>query len=101
MSDMQGNPHVHPGPQIADPWTLNEDYIAEQGLDDNTAFLSELTRNTEATLALAYEQRTANLLKWIELVDRARPEGVYPTKSDVELQAQVVKRLGLNGEGDD
>lgn len=97
MSDMKGNPHVYEGPQIAPPETINDHYISEAGLTDETVLLSELARNTEATLALAYEQRTANLLKWIELVDRARPEGVYPTEVDVELQAQVVKRLGLNG----
>lgn len=59
------------------------------------------SNNTQATLALAYEQRTANLLKCMELVVRTRPEGVYPSEADAELQARVMKRLGLNGEGDD
>lgn len=57
-----GNPHVFTGSQIADPDTINEGFIGEEGITAETMILSELTRNTEATLALAYEQRTANLI---------------------------------------
>lgn len=92
MSDLKGNPHVYEGPQIANPETINDHYISEAGITDETVLLSELTRNTEATLALAYEQRTANLIAALEY-----------TSGDARGQAWVamIKRLGLNGEGDD
>lgn len=92
---LPGNPHVFPGSQIADPDTINEGFIGEEGITAETMLLSELTRNTEATLALAYEQRTANLIAMaalsIECLNAKR--GI-----DDESAAILNARLGLGGE---
>jgi hypothetical protein len=89
MSTLPGNPHAIPGPQVCDAGTINEEFVANEGLSDTTALLSELTRNTEATLAVAHELRTANLIAlW------ASEPGVKP-----EHAAVIATRLGLGGEG--
>lgn len=91
MSDLPGNPHVFEGPQIASPETIENDFIGEEGVTAETMILSELTRNTEATLALAYEQRTANLLKVLELQGR-----MHDAQQAFNLSAfDVAERLGL------
>lgn len=89
MSNLPGNPHVFEGPQIASPETIENDFIGEEGVTAETMILSELTRNTEATLALAYEQRTATLVQAL-LSDSLVTDGKYD-----EIQAEVRNRLGL------
>ncbi|WBL18499.1 hypothetical protein [Citricoccus sp. NR2] len=96
MSDMQGNPHVYEGPQIAPPETINDHYISEAGLTDETVLLSELARNTEATLALAYEQRTANLIA-LSVATYANGSAMFPGQAD-QVRNAIIARLGLNGE---
>ncbi|MGP5262764.1 MULTISPECIES: hypothetical protein [Glutamicibacter] len=92
MSSLPGNPHFFEGPQFATPETTNEKFIAENGPTDTTAILSELTRNTEATLALAFEQRTANMLALVATSSQL-------TKLDVAGQqlvvAEAMRRLRL------
>lgn len=88
QTEMSGNPHVHEGPQVADAETINEEYIAVAGVTDETMALSELTRNTEATLALAYEQRTANLISYVTTIDDSSP---------APLLDAIASRLGLSG----
>ncbi|MGP5071684.1 hypothetical protein ACTXI0_04670 [Arthrobacter rhombi] len=101
MSDMNGNPHIHHGSQIADPDTINEGFIAEEGITAKTVILSELTRNTEATLAVAYEQRTANLIAAFNASVAADEEietFIGERIDTFELAQQIVNRLGLNGD---
>lgn len=42
----------------------------------------------DATLALAYEQRTANLVRYVRHID----------DTDYELQSMIAHRLGLNND---
>ena len=90
MSNLPGNPHVFEGPQIATPDTINEE-IAEQGVTDMTVMLSELARNTESNYALAFEQRTANLIAW-QALGRQLDETSEPTP---EAEDDIAARLGL------
>ncbi|MGP9782575.1 hypothetical protein ACT3UQ_08955 [Glutamicibacter sp. AOP12-B1-11] len=64
-ANLPGNPHVFAGPQIASPVTINEDFIAQNGITEDTVILSELTRNTESNLAVAYEIRTQTLVQML------------------------------------
>lgn len=75
-----GNPHVYEGPQVAEAETINEDFIAAEGINAETAFLSELTRNTEASLALAYEQHTANLIAYVSLTGIRGLNGIVESR---------------------
>lgn len=97
MSDMNGNPHVFNGPQIATPDTINEGFIAEEGVSFETVILSELARNTEATLALAYEQRTANLIATLRVGAVDMTDWPQPAISNFLTQNNnIMTRLGLN-----
>lgn len=66
MNQLPGNPHFAEAskhrPQLVTEETANEGYIAEEGITDETMQFSALNRIAEATLALAYEQRTANMI---------------------------------------
>lgn len=102
MSTMNGNPHIYPGPQIADPDTINEGFIGEEGITAETMILSELTRNTEATLALAYEQRTTAMVGLLATLHPAyntpgqmSDDGKRKTE---RLRDAVESRLDLNGD---
>lgn len=80
MSTMNGNPHYESA--ALDGIVFSSDDAALQ----TTELM--IDRLAEATLALAYEQRTANLMQFLvgEEGDEAR-----------KLWAQVEARLGLNG----
>ena len=92
MNGMDGNPHVFTGSQIATPDTINEGFIAEEGISFETVILSELTRNTEATLALAYEQRTANLIALYAAPDI---DAALSKEQWTNISTQIKSRLGL------
>lgn len=62
-NNLPGNPHVYEGPQISPADSINEQFIAEEGITAETMFLSELARNTESNLAVAFEIRTQTLLQ--------------------------------------
>lgn len=94
MSNLPGNPHVYAGPQIAKPDWINESFIAEQGETVETVFLSELARNTEATLALAYEQRLATLATLFNIPDNSAIPGV----DYAEAARQLSDGLGMRAE---
>lgn len=100
-----GNPHIYAGPQIAAPDTINEQHIAEQGVTDHTMLLSELTRNTEATLAVAFEARTANLISVYQEAARRIESGYYATDADkariLKTHGTVTARLGLGADSDE
>ena len=98
MNGMDGNPHVFTGSQIATPDTINEGFIAEEGISFETVILSELTRNTEATLALAYEQRTANLIATLRVgaVDMTDwPQQVIDNFHRTSIE--ISQRMGIEG----
>lgn len=65
------------------------EWQSEQGITDATLIAAALDAQTEATLALAYEQRTANL---IALQAFYLSEGTGPSQAVVEM---VWERLGL------
>lgn len=69
---MDGNTHYNAAaihrPQLVTEESANEHYLAEQGITDETMQFSALNRVAEATLALAYEQRTANLIAVGQLI---------------------------------
>lgn len=59
--------------------------------------------NAAATLALAEEQRTANLIALMEFTLRAAPSGVMSVAADLSLGqvvGEVLDRLGLNPASD-
>ncbi|RAX50882.1 hypothetical protein DQ353_00320 [Arthrobacter sp. AQ5-05] len=89
MSNLPGNPHVHEGPQVATSETINDHFIAEEGVTAETVILSELTRNTEATYALAHEQRTIALQ-----AERTYALNQGDTDRLYELTEQISTRLG-------
>jgi hypothetical protein len=59
---------------------IGQDYFEGPALNDHAA--------VQATLALAYEQRTANLIAWFG-------DGTHGDASK-ELHAEIVSRLGLS-----
>lgn len=81
MSTMNGNPHYERAVDL-----LNVPALENLTPEEEAAIRSEAQVN--ATLALAFEQRTANLMQF--LVDQ---EGDEARK----LWTQVAARLGLNG----
>lgn len=63
------------------------EWQAEEGQTDATCIAVAIDANTEATLALAFEQRTANLV------------ALYTAGPKFDsLHSQIVDRLGLNGD---
>lgn len=89
MSDMTGNPHYDKAAPCSTP---------EEGLmDDDELTYSQI----HATLTLAYEQRTANLLQdqlIAQLGEIARilaPSG-YPHDPAMPDNEQIKQRLGIN-----
>lgn len=86
MTDgLKGNPHAHYAESHAD--TL-EDWMGSDGVTDATMIAVALDAQTQATLAVAYEQRTVALL--------AYSQHPLATEEDrQEAQHQAWQRLGL------
>ena len=63
------------------------DWQSEEGSTDATNLAAALDAQTEATLALAYEQRTANLIAW------TTSEGYAPNR---DVADQIAERLDLS-----
>ncbi|GAA2545836.1 hypothetical protein HD598_002146 [Neomicrococcus aestuarii] len=70
--------------------TAGENFIQDEGWTETTAMMATIDANTHASLALAYEQRTANLLHALEI--SARSQGTFDRE---ELKLQVEERLDL------
>lgn len=88
MSTLPGNPHV----TEADLSTqVLHDWMEREGETDATMLATALDAQTQATLALVYEQRTATLLRLAIHQDRAGKIG------DAYFE-QVASRLGLDGD---
>lgn len=74
MSDMNGNPHY---------WNLSRGYTTEERSDADTC-------QVEATLALAYEQRTAAMVAFYSTI----PDGPLD-EATRRLREDILARLGL------
>lgn len=71
--------------------TAGENFIQYEGWTETTAMMATVDANTQATLALAYEQRTANL---IALFDHTQYVAAFYGDHD-KIAAEVRERLGL------
>lgn len=77
---------------LCDSETANERYLAEEGISDETMQFTALNRIAESNLAIAYEQRTANLIALLQL---AHAEG-WSKSADAEIaRAQVIEALDI------
>lgn len=68
------------------------EWQSSEGDTDATNIAAALDAQTEATLALAYEQRTANLIAFYG--DGPKVDAGDPAYA--ELHRQIVERLGLS-----
>lgn len=68
------------------------DWQSDEGMTDATLIATALDAQAEATLALAFEQRTANLIAMQQLW---LAEGAGPSSS---LGAEIMERLDLDGQ---
>jgi hypothetical protein len=70
---------------------------SEQGATDATCLAAILDAQVEATLALAYEQRTMNLIAYQANVERSYHQTLTRARSGQanELNRQIIERLGL------
>ena len=86
------NPHFNLAsssrPQLVDEDLANEGYLAREGVTNETMQFSALSRIAEATLALAYEQKTANLLA-------AYTYGIVGPSNESVDESTIITRLGL------
>ncbi len=86
---LPGNPHV-----AAIDANLNDlhHWQSEQGDTDATRLTQALTAQVDATLALAFEQRTANLIATMHVFD------LYEDTKDLQgyVLEQIANRLGLD-----
>lgn len=83
MSNLPGNPHAYNAEYGMTSTVLSSDDSGTQTIE------ALLMDNARATLALAYEQRTATLVHAL-LSDSLVTDGKYD-----EIQAEVRQRLGL------
>ena len=71
------------------------EWQSREGETDATCIAMAIDANTEATLALAFEQRTANLIDQLSM-------RIAALGKDIELKGEVMDelnaRLGLNGD---
>lgn len=87
MSDMQGNDYVSMA-----KFRLEgvHEQQSDEGMTDATLIATALDAQIHATLALAYEQRTANLIAWNSLcgthsgVDRSSIAALLGLKEDLQ-----------------
>jgi hypothetical protein len=101
MSASQGNPHMSKASaatvQLVNSEIAHESYLSEEGVTDGTMQFSALNRIAEATLALAFEQRTANLIAAFgQLNYDSEEESFLGERLDgYEIAKQIQERLGL------
>lgn len=63
-----------------------EGFVEDEGWTETTAMMATVDANTHATLALAYEQRTANLIAAFD---------ADPLGDKGQLAIEIRERLGL------
>ena len=87
---MLGNPDYTDAHNV-----LQYDHASQLGWEtaDAQHMASQLEANTSATLALAYEQRTASLMAFLMWDPASRDYD----EAHAKLQAEIVARLGLGG----
>ena len=73
------------------------EWQAGEGMTDATLIGTAIDANTEANLALAFEQRTANLINLMRLQSDYVQAGMGMTSEAAEA---VEQRLGLGGKGE-
>lgn len=93
MSTMPGNPHAKDSEVLTE--TIGEHWIAQEGMTDATGIASVIQANTEATLALAFEQRTANLIAELSMQALLDQQGIVLSEETVDT---LNARLGLDGD---
>lgn len=94
MTPLPGNPYV----TEADLSTqVLHDWMEREGETDATMLATALGAQTQATLALAYEQRTANIIAYAT-ARFADGSAMFP--ADIDGAREVIyARLGLDGDG--
>ena len=91
MSTMPGNPHAKDSEVLTE--MIGENWIAHEGMTDATGIATMIQANTEATLALAHEQRTANLI-----ARQAELKQLGLDYMATDLAGVIDSRLGLDGD---
>lgn len=95
MSDMNGNPHYSGSLQFSG-WARNGRKPTDPDLTPEAAAFREYAL-TQATLALAYEQRTANLIAVMAMSPLDLTDWPQPAVSSFLTQNNnIMTRLGLN-----
>lgn len=86
---MKTNPHAKRAERVIGG--LGEEVIAGEGITDATIIATALEANTQAVLALAHEQRTANL---IAATESLLVEGSERSRSTVgTMRQEIIARL--------
>lgn len=96
MSNLPGNPHAKSCEESVA--NTGEHTIAEEGLTDATIIWTGITHLVEATLAVAYEQRTANLIAQVsvsvQLEAATRGNDRKFSKAVLDVIDEINARLG-------
>lgn len=92
MNDLPGNGYVAVSKFRTEG--LHE-WQGDEGMTDATHITTAIDANTQATLALAFEQRTAILIAWMSLGVNASASGVEITD---EVRRDICERLGVEVE---
>ena len=73
------------------------DWQSEEGSTDATNLAAALDAQAEATLALAYEQRTANMIAALQVVRYEGAKEILPTSDHAWATVKEInERLGLS-----
>lgn len=67
MSHLPGNPYADSHEEMYHQ--VGQGMVADLGQTEATLIWSAIENHAQATLALAYEQRTANLIAYVEKID--------------------------------
>lgn len=72
------------------------DYQAEEGMTDESMLTVAIEAHVQATLALVEEQRTANLIAYVQLLEMQYAEAAkHSDEFDHDTRADSVKRHGI------
>lgn len=89
---LSGNPYAFKAKALEE---CVDDWASSEGITDATMLAATIDRQTEATLALAFEQRTANL---IAVTNLRLSSALAGANIDAETDALYNARLGLTEE---
>jgi len=85
---MKGNPYI--SQFFKSYWEFGDQAIAEEGLTDATIIWQGIIDNAKATLAVFYEQRTANLIAAYQ-----NSNLVVMDADRQEIEREILERLGV------